>query len=138
MGEGKSGWEKGGFITETTAFTLVITEQATIGAQRLANSASGLAPAILDGGNIIKGIGVGLVGVSALFTVANAESKYGHLRTSDKVDLGIDAALVGTEVITTILTVSNPVGWIIGGSLFIGNLISEHYYNESLTEHFFN
>ena len=136
--EEMSGWKKAGLLSEATAFILDITEQGVVGAQRLANSVSGLAPEILEGGNVLKGIGVGLVGVSALFTVANAESKYGHLRTSDKVDLGIDAALVGTEVITTILTVSNPVGWIIGGSLFIGNLISEHYYNESLTEHFFN
>ena len=136
--ESADGWEIAGKLTEVTDFSLTITERTVVGAQRLANKYGGTASEILEGGNTLKGVGYGLVGISAIITVANAESKYGHLRTSDKADLIIDAALVATEVATTILEVSNPVGWIVGGSLFIGNLISEHYYNESLTEHLFN
>jgi hypothetical protein len=61
-------------------------------------------------------------------------SKYGHLRTSDKVDLGIDV----TEGVLASFTVSSPIGWAFGVGMFVGNLISEHYTHKTITENLFN
>lgn len=133
-----SGWETARTIIETGGVSFETTEQGLIGAQRLANRIGGTSSQILRGGAATEFTGYGLTALSAVSTIMNAETKYGHLRTSDKVDLAIDAATTVTEISLSALEVTTPVGWIIGGSLFVGNLISEHYNHESLTEWLFN
>jgi RHS repeat-associated protein len=131
--DSKNGWEKAKNITEYMGLGLESMDEL----QRASQDAE-----MIEGGKALKIIskstgkmlGIGLGIVSGISTVINAESKYGHMRTSDKADVLIDVG----ETIIGAIEVSSPIGWAFGIGMFVGNIISEHYTGKTITENLFN
>ena len=129
-------WEKAKFIAETSGVVFESTEQGIIGVQKLGNVVGGTTSEILSGGTISEIAGHGFTALSAVTTII--DGKVNGWKPHHTADLIVDGVTVGAELTLTALEVTTPVGWIIGGSLFIGNLISEHYTKKSLTELLFD
>jgi hypothetical protein len=128
-GEGESGWEIAGKITEATAITLETTKEVVIGSQKLANVVSGSNYEILNGGKLVEGAGKSLAITGAVLTTLNGITN--GWQNHHTADLSVDAAIY-------IISAEVPIaGWIMGGGYFIGNLIFEHYHNgQSITEYY--
>jgi RHS repeat-associated protein len=121
--QGKNGWEIAQTIAETITLSADLTINGTIGAQRLANSFSNTSSEIINLGerSLIKGITVKAASryLGAATTIISAAKFIDHPNWNDGTD-----AVVGGVVLAT-----GPVGWIIGGTYFLGNIISESVGN---------
>ena len=105
-----------------------MTVKGTIGAQKLANAASGTSSEIINLGEktLMKGVTVEVAG-RALGIAGAAYSTYKFIRQPN-FDHGIDAA-VG------IATVAVPgFGWAIGAGYFLGNMIWKGATGKSIGE----
>jgi hypothetical protein len=49
-----------------------------------------------------------------------------------------DVALGVGQIALAMFEATSPIGWAVGAGLFVGNLISEHYTNKSITENLFD
>ncbi len=130
-GNGNNGFEIGERITEASGIAFQTTQQAMIGAQRLANQLSGTGYKILKGGEAAKFAGKSLAIAGAGLTVLDGMTN--GWQSHHIADIGIDGIIYG------ISELSGPVGWVIGGGWFLANLIYENSHDgKSITEDLFD
>jgi hypothetical protein len=116
MGEEESGLEVAGKITEGIGFSAETANTFKLGARTLGESAE----------FISKG--------AAIAGVANTVAEMFHEYHPHQVaDLTADLVIYG------ITEASGPVGWVVGGLWFLGNLAYEHYHGgRSITQDLFD
>ena len=128
-GEGENkGLELASKVNDAVSVSTDLTVNGTIGAQKLANAASGTSSEIINLGEktLMKGVTVEVAG-RALGIAGAAYSAYKFYKEPN-YDHGIDLA-VG------IATVAVPgVGWAIGASYFLGNMVWKGATGKSIGE----
>jgi hypothetical protein len=138
-GEGESGWEIAGKITEATGLAFDDTEASVIMAEKLANRMSGATNAIIDFGKVGKGASGTLAGLGVVTSVVQGINNPYGWQNHNTADVAIGTA----EFITSmIIEATNPVGWAVLGAeglYFLGNLWYESkHHGQSITEALFD
>lgn len=130
--EGINGFKVAGNITEATAFSFETTEQSIIGVQKLANRFAGSSKEILNAGKIGKlgGVGLGLLSISV--------TAFDGLKNDWKNHHTADILMTTIEIGLGLFEYTSPIGWGVAGLMFVGNLISEHYTDKTITENLFD
>jgi hypothetical protein len=131
-GEGINGFKTAGIITEAAGFSFETTEQSIIGVQKLANRFVGSSNKILKAGEVGTVTGVTLGAVNMGLTLA--DGFINGWENHHAADILVTAAEIGLGLFES----TTPVGWILAGGIFIGNLISEHYTGKTITENLFD
>jgi RHS repeat-associated protein len=127
--EAKTAAAIAGTIVEATAQTVEATKQITVGAQRLANSLSGTASKILNGGEMIEAASRNLAVVGAGITLADG------VVNGFKPHHYADLAVTGT--IYAVASAVPVAGWIFGLAYFAVNTVVEARTGHSITENLF-
>jgi hypothetical protein len=129
-----SGWDMAGKIDETLGVTFESTEQGVIGAQKLANWASGTTNEILKAGKMGKVAGVTLGGINMLMTIGDGLTNENGWQNHHTADLVVSTVEIGLGIFEA----TSPIGWAFGAVMFVGNLVSEYETGKTITQNLFD
>jgi len=124
--EGDSDWEKLNNIINATDITVSSTVATVNVAQKIGYGAK------------IVELNVGRLKYLPLLSasISTINGVDNEWKNSTTADVAIGLGTFALEATLVALEISNPVGWVIGASLFAADLYCQNKYNESMTQHF--